>query len=268
MPRRGGKRKKAKTHQTGGPEGANVMGEGAIKDDVPRSIVAKASKVIPQVQELVRDVRKMMAPYTASKLREKKDNKLRDYVSVAGQLGVSHLLTFSQTKDNVVFRVARSPTGPTLHMKCLQYTLCSQVKASQRRPFDSAKAYLTPPLVVLNNFGQTEASHVNLMKVTFQHMFPAINIKTVKLAECRRVVLFHYNREDGSVDFRHYAIRAQPVGISRSVKKILQAKVPDLSKLEDVSEFLEGHGMGAASDSEAEDEGARVSCFQMHEFKS
>jgi hypothetical protein len=31
---------------------------------------------------------------------------------------------------------------------------------------------------------------------------------------------------------RHYAIRAQPVGISRSVKKILQARIPDLGQLE------------------------------------
>ena len=39
---------------------------------VPKSIVAKASKVAPQVSELVRDLRKIMNPYTASNLREKR----------------------------------------------------------------------------------------------------------------------------------------------------------------------------------------------------
>ena len=31
---------------------------------------------------------------------------------------------------------------------------------------------------------------------------------------------------------RHYAVRATPVGISRSVKKIIQLKVPNLGDLE------------------------------------
>lgn len=70
------------------------------------------------------------------------------------------------------------------------------------------------------------------MKVTFQHMFPTINVKTVKLSDCRRVVLFHFNKEDGVVEMRHYAVRATPVGISRSVKKIIQLKVPNLGELE------------------------------------
>ena len=70
------------------------------------------------------------------------------------------------------------------------------------------------------------------MKVTFQHMFPTINVKTVKLSDCRRVVLFHFNKEEGVVEMRHYAVRATPVGISRSVKKIIQLKVPNLGDLE------------------------------------
>lgn len=90
---------------------------------------------------------------------------------------------------------------------------------------------MTPPLVVLNNFSQATESHTKLMRVTFQHMFPTINIKTVKLSECRRVVLFHLN-EDGNVEVRHYAVRANPVGVSKSVKRILDAKIPDLGSLE------------------------------------
>lgn len=118
---------------------------------------------------------------------------------------------------------------------------------------------MTPPLVVLNNFSQSVESHTKLMRVTFQHMFPTINIKTVKLSECRRVVLFHL-MEDGNVEMRHYAVRANPVGVSKSVKRIIEAKLPDLGSLDDISEYIEGTaGMsGFASDSEAEDEGSRV----------
>ena len=90
----------------------------------------------------------------------------------------------------------------------------------------------TPAIVVLNNFGSSNDNHVQLMRVMFQNMLPSINVKTVKLSDCRRVVLFHYRKEDGVVEMRHYAIRATPVGVSRSVKKILQGKIPNLSELE------------------------------------
>jgi ribosome biogenesis protein SSF1/2 len=72
--------------------------------------------------------------------------------------------------------------------------------------------------------------------------------------------LFHLKKDDGLVEMRHYAIRAQPVGINRNIKKILQSKIPDLSQLRDVSEFLDSqaYGAGAASDSEAEEEYSKV----------
>lgn len=209
-----------------------------------------------------------MGPYTASNLREKSYNRMKDFAAVAGQLGVSHLMVFSQTDNNVVMRISRFPNGPTLHFKIDKYSLARQVRASQKRPFESPAAYMTPPLVVLNNFSQSEESQVKLMKATFQHMYPTINVKTVRLSECRRVVLFNYNKENGTVEMRHYAIRATPVGISKSVKKVLQSKIPDLGKLQDISQFIDGSatGLGAMSDSEAEDENSRVRFIIMCDF--
>jgi hypothetical protein len=46
MPRRGGKRKKTRTHKTGPPEGATVLGQGSLVDKtIPKSIVARNGKV-------------------------------------------------------------------------------------------------------------------------------------------------------------------------------------------------------------------------------
>ena len=116
------------------------------------------------------------------------------------------------------------------------------------------------PLVVLHNFSQSDESHVKLMRTTFQHMFPSISVKTVKLPECRRVVLFHYHPEDGTVEMRHYAVRATPTGINKSIKKLLEAKIPDLGRLDDVSEFVDGTELNSiASDSEGEDDNSKVS---------
>lgn len=68
-------------------------------------------------------------------------------------------------------------------------------------------------------------------------MFPTINTKTVKLSDCRRVVLYHYHKDEGTVEMRHYAIKAQPVGVSSAVKKILQSRIPNLGDLEVIKRY-------------------------------
>lgn len=120
----------------------------------------------------------------------------------------------------------------------------------------------TKPLVVLNNF-TGDKDHIKLMNATFQNMFPAIDVQTVQLSECRRVVLFNYEKETDEVEFRQYVIRATPLGISKSVKTIVKAKIPNLANLEDISEYVMGNGAGGAgggmtSDSEVDDESAHV----------
>lgn len=61
----------------------------------------------------------------------------------------------------------------------------------------------------------------------------------VKLASCQRIVLLNYNAEEKMIDFRHYSIRLQPVGVSKRIRRIVQThQVPDLRNLHDVSEFL------------------------------
>ena len=122
--------------------------------------------------------------------------------------------------------------GPTLHFRVNQYSLSSHIKLAQKKPFESSAALQTAPVVVLNNFGQSEENTIKLMRTTLQNMFPSIDVKTIRLTECRRVVLFHYRKDDGVVEMRHFAIKATPVGINRNIKKILQSKVPDLSALQ------------------------------------
>jgi ribosome biogenesis protein SSF1/2 len=175
-------------------------------------------------------------------------NRTKDYASIASQFGITHLLAFSETQNHIILRIGKFQNGPTLHFRVPQYTLTKHIRSSQRRPFDSSAAYLTPPLIVLNNFGQSDLHHLQLLRLTLQNMFPSINVNTVRLNECRRVVLFHYLKETGIVEMRHYAIRATPVGINRNIKRILQSKIPNLSTLKVIilfsfesSSLFQGH---------------------------
>lgn len=53
------------------------------------------------------------------------------------------------------------------------------------------------------------------------------------------MLLLNYNKETDDIDVRHYGISAQPVGVSRNIRKLVQRKkLPDLSGLNDISEFV------------------------------
>ncbi|CAN6439834.1 unnamed protein product [Victoria cruziana] len=198
-----------------------------------------------------------MSPHTALKLKEKKRNNLRDFLNVAGPLGVTHFLILSKTETAPYLRVARTPQGPTLSFKVHEYSLASDVAQSQARPRCPQELFKNPPLIVLSGFG-TGDQHLKLVTIMFQNIFPSIDINTVKLSSCQRIVLLNYDKETKLIDFRHYSVRLQPVGVTRRIRKFVQNhQVPDMRNLQDVSDFITKAGYG--SESEAEDEAAAVS---------
>jgi ribosome biogenesis protein SSF1/2 len=102
---------------------------------------------------------------------------------------------------------------------------------------------------VLDSFGSKE-KHVALQRVTFEALFAPIDVSTVKVADMRRVVLFH--RDGDGVEMRHYAVQASAANVSKPVKRVVEVKnIPDLSKLKDISEYVTRIDPG--SDSEGED---------------
>jgi len=239
-----GRKRKRRTHvQPSEEETATVK--------VPKSFVFKRGRVGKTVRDLLADVRKVMQPNTASHLKERKTNTLKDFIQVAAPLGVTHFLIFSATDNATYLRLARVPRGPTLKFRIIKYSLAKDIRRMQRRPISPGQEFNTAPLVVLNNFNSQER-HVSLMTVMFQNLFPAINVSTIKLAECRRVVLFDYDSKTNTVEVRHYAITASPVGVSRTVKRIVQTRLPDVGHLKDIADYVEGRGINL-SDSEFED---------------
>lgn len=145
------RRTKRRTHAgANNPAGsAAVNGHINSKTD-PKTMVIRigAGEVGTNISQLAADVRQVMEPGTASRLKERKANRLRDYVTMCGPLGVSHLLLFSRsTSGNTNLRLALTPRGPTFHFRVEKYSLAKDVKKAQRHPLGGGKEYLTPPLV-------------------------------------------------------------------------------------------------------------------------
>lgn len=129
----------------------------------PKSMVIRigAGEVGPSVSQLVKDVRSMMEPGTAARLKERRANRLKDYITMSGPLGVSHLMLFSRsTSGNTNLRLALTPRGPTLHFHVEKYSLCKDVRKALKHPKGGGKEYLTPPLVGSPNCN-AEHSHTN-----------------------------------------------------------------------------------------------------------
>lgn len=216
-----------------------------------------------------------MMPYTASNFKEDANyrkltlNKYCQHVCLP--LGISHMLAFSQNKERLNFRIAKTPQGPTLTFRVHQFSLSKHVQKLQRRPVNTNTLTASPPIVVTNNFGDATAPpQIKLMRITFQNLFPAINVANVKLKDCRRVVLFHLvdgDNENQRVELRHYAIKATPVGVDRKVRRLIQTKIPNLNKVQDIADYITGTAnattsVDAASDSEPEDGAAVVELAQ------
>uniref|UniRef100_A0A8C6SDT7 Peter pan homolog n=1 Tax=Neogobius melanostomus TaxID=47308 RepID=A0A8C6SDT7_9GOBI len=182
----------------------------------------------------------------------RKKNVLKDFVSIAGPLGVTHFVIFSKTPSSVNLRVARLPKGPTLHFKVVKYSLVKDVVSTLKKHRMHEQQFTHHPLLILNNFGSS-GMHIKLMATMFQNMFPSINVHKVNLNNIKRCVLLNYNTESGEIEFRHYSLKVVPVGMSRGVKKLMQERCPNMNKLEDISELLiKGTNL---SESEAEQDG-------------
>ncbi|KAL7199135.1 hypothetical protein ACSBR2_021417 [Camellia fascicularis] len=94
---------------------------------IPRSFVFSRGKLPGSLRQLQADLRKLMFPYTALKLKEKKRNNIKDFLKIAGPMGVTHFLMLSKTATAPYLRVARTPQGPTLTFKIQEYSLAVDV---------------------------------------------------------------------------------------------------------------------------------------------
>ncbi|TKA61977.1 hypothetical protein B0A49_09341 [Cryomyces minteri] len=278
------RRVKKRTHvgAKGAPPGSVPIAKSGER--TPKSMVIRigAGEVGPSVSQLVKDVRSMMEPGTASRLKERRSNKLRDYTTMAGPLGVSHLMLFSRsTSGNTNMRLAITPRGPTLHFRVEKYSLCKDVMKAIRHPKSGKSEYLTAPLLVMNNFTTPENSTntpipkqlESLTTTVFQSLFPPISPTATPLTSIKRVLLLNRETsspEDGTyiLNLRHYAITTKRTGLPRSIRRLNAAEkllssagqkrkrgLPDLGKLDDVADYLldpSAGGYTSASETEAE----------------
>ncbi|KAL4065348.1 Brix domain-containing protein [Scleroderma citrinum] len=262
-----GRRRKTRTHV----KAANAPGNSG--EDVPKSFIVKHGQVGTSLTQLVRDLRKVMEPNTATRLKERKRNKLKDFLTMAPALKVTHLLALTLTELAPSLRIVRLPVGPTFSFRVERYSVMKDVRKTSKSALSQGLEYLTAPLLVLASFPPPSPNtppHLPLLMKAFQSMFPPLAPNSMSLSGARRVVLIAYNAEKGTIDFRHYVITVKPYGVSKRVRRVLEgtSKKPtgtsmtgllNLGNEKDIADFLLRKKGEPGPDSEAGYESAASS---------
>ncbi|KRX16978.1 Suppressor of SWI4 1 -like protein [Trichinella nelsoni] len=220
----------------------------------PHSFIFHRGRVGSYVRRLIGDLRKTFSPFSAAKLKVRKSNSLKDFVSIAGPLSVSHMLIFTRSESFLNMRLIRLPRGPTLMFRVLEYTLAKDVVSALRKSVHSKWQPNFSPLLIFNGF-ENDNNNVKLTHTMFQTMLPSLNVDSIKLNNIRRCVLFTYNKETEEIEFRHYAIKVVPSGVSKQAKVFLKNRVPDLGRHQDISDFFIKPQYLSDSEQEGEVEG-------------
>lgn len=115
--------------------------------NAPHSFVIHRGLPFTNITHLTKDFRRIMEPFTASSLRERRNNKIKDFVSLSGVFHVSHMVIFNRSTNQLSFKVARLPKGPTLNFKIHQFTLARDVMASMKKQYFNESSFKHSPLV-------------------------------------------------------------------------------------------------------------------------
>jgi ribosome biogenesis protein SSF1/2 len=176
-----------------------------------------------------------MKPWTAPKLKERLRNTLKDFLQVANPLGVTHFLILKTTEVSSYLKIARVPQGPTLTFRLLKYSTCIDIIKSQKHPYSSSTEFLNPVVLIRNGFCP-DVPQVDLMNITFKEMFPPLPVDDVNLDSCKRTVLVDYNKENDTVEFRHYFVKSYVPGLQKKISRIIEKNESKLGEYKDISD--------------------------------
>ncbi len=108
------------------------------------------------MKDLLHDMRDIMYPFTASKLKESNKNSIKDFVSAAGIFGVSHMMMFTQSEHANYMRIVKNPKGPTLTFKINEYSLAKDIVKFVQDNKKQSKIFTSTlqsaPLLIMNGF--------------------------------------------------------------------------------------------------------------------
>lgn len=110
---------------------------------IPHTMIFSRPGVGSLVKQLSLDVREIFEPFTASRLRVTRQNVLKDFITIAGPLNVTHLLYFTHPNDEKreQKRARRLARASTKHLKDENHTTEQNTTVTQGVTNESSSSY-------------------------------------------------------------------------------------------------------------------------------
>lgn len=111
----------------------------------------------------------------------RKQNVMKDFLTIAGPLHVSHFIVFTKTDIATYMKLVCVPRGPTLTFKVNEFSLSKDVLSFQKHPDVDSRLFANHAVMVTNI--PSDSMENKLMNISFKNMFPSINPNTVSVLE-------------------------------------------------------------------------------------
>lgn len=190
------------------------------------------------------NLREMMYPFTAMKLKESGKAKIKEILHTTKNFGVTNLLMLNSKGKRNILKMAHIPDGPTFTFEIKSFNLNRDLQALIPRNKNVQLTHLGAPLAIIKGFNADNAKidkrNLHLMNSMFNNMFPKLSyFNKVNAGTFKRAILFYYDSEKNTVEIRNYYIKRAFTGLNKNIKKILNAnKIPDFSQMEDVADLF------------------------------
>lgn len=213
-------------------------------DEVPKSFVIHRSEISKDLKVLESNIREMMYPFTAMKLKESGKAKMKEILHTTKNFGVRNLFILGSKGKNNILKLANLPNGPTFTFKVDSFCLNRDLQNLIPRNKNVQATQLGIPLAIVKGFKDDvkglDKKSSRLLTALFSNMFPKLSyFKNLNAGTFKRAILVHFDEKKGSIEIRNYYIRRNYSGINKNIKKIVNSnKLPDFSKMEDVADLF------------------------------
>ncbi|TYH07914.1 hypothetical protein ES288_A08G272700v1 [Gossypium darwinii] len=162
------------------------------------------------LRQLQMDLRKLMLPYTALKLKEKKRNNLKDFLNVAGPMGVTHFLALLSIAPSLpAGSFQESSFGNFFYSHCLssgtfKIVLFGFAAADEQLRLTTMVFKNIFPDIDINTVSSLRQLNYSIQSDLISFLLPSLTLfghemLQVKLSSCQRIVLINYNKNVSSL---------------------------------------------------------------------
>jgi len=190
-----------------------------------------------------------MYPFTAMKLKESGQAKLKEILHTTKNFGVKNIFMLNSKGKRNILKMAHLPDGPTFTFEIMSYNLNKDLQTLIPRNKNIQLTNLGAPLAIVKGFNAENAKvdhrSLHLMNSMFNNLFPKLSyFKKVNAGTFKRAVMFYYDPRKNTVEIRNYYIKRAFTGVNKNIKKMLNAnKIPDFSQMDDVADLFVDNDM-------------------------